>query len=193
MLRKPVPEEATIRSPLQRQISLPQSIAALLIYATLGLAARPAHADLTGRAAPDCPLTTLEGEAVSSLKNQSSHKALYVDFWASWCSSCVHAFPFMNAIHQRYGARGLRVIAINLDEKPESAKTFLARHPADFKVYAAPNAACPRNFGVEGMPASYLIDAEGMVRRVHLGFRQADAADLVAAIEKVLEPAVHQP
>jgi hypothetical protein len=82
---------------------------------------------------------------------------------------------------------------MNLDEKPSAARTFLARHPADFKIYAAPDATCPRNFGVEGMPASYLIDAKGVVRRVHLGFRQADTRELVAAIEKVLEPVADQP
>ena len=177
----------------QRDVRLSQYIAVPILCAVFSLASPGAHADLTGQRAPDCPLATLAGEAIPSLGNQSGHKALYVDFWASWCSSCVHAFPFMNAIHQRYGARGLRVIAINLDEKPAAAQRFLARHPADFKVYAAPEAVCARNFGVEGMPASYLIDAEGIVRRVHLGFRQADAADLVAAIEKVLAPNVSQP
>lgn len=172
----------------------PSRFAMLILFCTgLGLVPPAARADLMGQTVPDCALASLDGEAVPSLKSQSGHTALYVDFWASWCSSCVHAFPFMNAIHQQYGARGLRVIAINLDEKPQDAKKFLARHPANFKIYAAPDAACPRNFGVEGMPASYLIDASGVVKRVNLGFRQSDAPDLVAAIEEVLAPSARHP
>lgn len=182
-----------MRASPPRQLGLARATMALLFCAGLGMAHPRAHADLTGQTVPDCVLADLDRTTVSSLKAQAGHKALYVDFWASWCSSCVHAFPFMNAIHQRYGAQGLRVIAINLDEKPADAKKFLARHPADFMVYAAPDAACPRNFGVAGMPASYLIDAAGVVKRVHLGFRQSDAANLVAAIEEVLAPSATPP
>ena len=159
-----------------------------LLCLVLSLTSPAARADLVGQEAPDCPLVQLDGQGATSLKQQSAQGALYVDFWASWCSSCVHAFPFMNAIQERYGKHGLRVIAINLDEKSESAQKFLSRHPADFTIYATPGAACARDFGVEGMPASYLVDTAGVVRRVHLGFRQSDAAALVAAIEEVVAP-----
>lgn len=177
-----------MRSFFPRHLWMLQSAAVLLTWAILSLTSPSARADLVGQKAPDCPLLQLDGHGATSLKQQSAQGALYIDFWASWCSSCVHAFPFMNAIQERYGKHGLRVIAINLDEKSESAQKFLSRHPADFTIYATPGAACARDFGVEGMPASYLVDTAGVVRRVHLGFRQSDAAALVAAIEEVVAP-----
>lgn len=157
------------------------ALVALLVLTSMG-----ARAELLGQPAPDCELLSLAGTPLPGLRAAGAGQTLYVDFWASWCSSCVHAFPFMNALAERYRKQGLRVLAVNLDETPAAAEAFLARHPARFDIAADPAGTCPKRFDVAGMPASYLIDTEGVVRRVHLGFRRGDAAEIVAAVERVL-------
>lgn len=135
---------------------------------------------------PACSVTSARDDAPVDLL-QYRGKVLYIDFWASWCAPCVKAFPFMNSLVADFAARGLEVIAINLDEKQADARAFLAVRPARMHVVRDADATCARRFNVTGMPSSYLIDRKGAVRRVHKGFRSGDDAVLRTAIERLLD------
>lgn len=129
-------------------------------------------------AMPVCQPTSPEGNRID-LEELRAGKVLYLDFWASWCASCAKSFPFLNALAEELGDRGV-VVAVNLDENPADARAFLARHPVRFPVLFDPGAQCARAFAVEGMPATYLIDRLGQVRYRHLGFRPGEARALRA-------------
>ncbi len=97
-------------------------------------------------------------------------KVVLVDFWASWCSPCRQSFPWMNKLQQQYQAEGLEVVAINLDQEVELATDFLQEVPAQFTVLLDTDAQLPGEYGVMGMPSSYLIDRNGKIRAQHIGF-----------------------
>ena len=146
-----------------------------------------AYAVEPGQTAPPCSLTTIgSGHAVDP--TQLRGYVVYVDFWASWCPPCARAFPFMNALAREFGDRGLRVVGVNVDEDPRDAERFLGTHPAVFTVARDSSGKCPREFGVEAMPSSFLIDQDGVVRHVQLGFRPQDARDIHGRIEQLLQP-----
>jgi thiol-disulfide isomerase/thioredoxin len=113
-------------------------------------------------------------------------KVLYVDFWASWCVPCLLSFPFMTELQTADGARGLQVVAVNMDAKPADAEAFLAKHPAGFTVAAGPNADCAKALGVAAMPTSFLVGRNGMIHSVHAGFRPGDVDTLRAEIDALL-------
>jgi thiol-disulfide isomerase/thioredoxin len=153
------------------------------------LAAHDAAAVSPGQPAPTCALAALGPGPAVDLQHARG-KVLYVDFWASWCTPCRKAFPFLNTLDADFRARGLQVVGVNVDEDPANARIFLERNPARFAVAADRGGACPRAFGVEGMPSSYLVDRSGVVRYVHLGFRPDDADALRHKVEQLLaEPA----
>ncbi len=157
-----------------------------IVIVALALAlCSPVQAARSGTAAPACTLQTL-GEGSQIHVEQFKGKVVYVDFWASWCAPCVRSFPFMNELDREFRDRGLQVLAINLDEKLEDAQKFLAKHPARFILAADRSGQCPRDFGVRGMPSSYLVDRRGIIRHVHLGFRPGDARKLRALVEQLL-------
>lgn len=139
-----------------------------------------------GDPSPKCVLAPLGGGAGKDLK-QYQGKVVYVDFWASWCGPCAQSFPFMNQMHKDLNKKGLEIIGVNLDEEPEEAKGFLAKTPAQFTILADGSGQCPQNFGVKAMPSSYLIDREGVVRHVHLGFKGSESAQLRQQVEALLE------
>lgn len=98
-------------------------------------------------------------------------KLVYLDFWASWCGPCRKSFPWMNDMQARYGARGLRVIGLNVDQKPADAQAFLNQVAAGFDIAFDASGQAPRAYGVKAMPTSVLIGPDGKVLAVHAGFR----------------------
>jgi len=147
---------------------------------------KASETDLNGTsAAPDCVLKLApSGQSVSLDKFRG--KVLYVDFWASWCTPCLLSFPFMNQLQTSYAGQGLQVLAVNMDEKPDDARQFLAEHPANFSVAMGPNPQCAKEFGVADMPSSFLVDRAGIVRGRHSGFRPGDVGSLRALVARLL-------
>jgi len=111
---------------------------------------------------------------------------LYVDFWASWCVPCRQSFPWMNEMLAKYDAKGLRIIAINLDEHRVDAHRFLDDVQADIDIAFDANGATAEAFAVRGMPSSYLINPDGEIIFSHIGFRIRDTAQLETEIAKAM-------
>jgi thiol-disulfide isomerase/thioredoxin len=139
-----------------------------------------------GQTAPNCALSPLGGGSAMDLKKYKG-KVVYVDFWASWCGPCAQSFPYMNKLHSELHGKGLEIIGVNLDEELAEAQAFLAKTPAKFTVLADAGGQCPQDFGVKAMPSSYLIDRQGVVRHVHLGFKPTEAEQLRKQVEALLD------
>jgi cytochrome c biogenesis protein CcmG/thiol:disulfide interchange protein DsbE len=116
-------------------------------------------------------------------------KVIWVDFWASWCVPCRRSFPWMNAMHRKYGDDGLEIIAINLDKDRALADGFLAEVPAEFALRFDPAGNLAKEFKVQAMPSSYLLDGDGRVLASHFGFKTADAPEYERAIQEALAAA----
>lgn len=137
-----------------------------------------------GSSVPQVKLPTATGVVdLEKLKG----RVLYVDFWASWCGPCKQSFPWMNEMHAKYAAKGLEIIAINVDAKAADAERFLATTPAKFTVAFDAKGITPKQFDVKAMPTSYLVDSVGKVTLVHAGFRDSDRVSLEAAINAALD------
>lgn len=156
----------------------------VVIALAAALAVLPARALDVGAPAPaiQLPGTPAAVDTVA-LKGQ----VLYVDFWASWCAPCKRSFPWLNEMQAKYGARGLRVIGVNVDRKRSEAEAFLAQVPAQFQVGYDAEGETPRRYAVRGMPTSLLVGADGRVILRHEGFKDDDRAALEAAIAAALK------
>lgn len=137
-----------------------------------------------GSLAPNCNLKDFYNANPVQLSKQG--KVLYVDFWASWCGPCIQSMPFLDQINSELKTKNFEVIAINLDESKEDAEQFLQKHKVNFTVAVNPDNECPNNYGVIAMPSSYLIDRQGKIRHIQLGFHVEEKAELRAKIEKLL-------
>ncbi len=137
-----------------------------------------------GDQAPSCKLTALSDEKPVELSKPG--KVVYIDFWASWCAPCAQSFAFMNEMTDQLKAKDFELVAINLDENARDAKSFLQGHPAKFTVAVSSDSQCQSTFNVEAMPASFLIDRQGRVRHIQLGFFANETAELRNKVEKLL-------
>lgn len=117
-------------------------------------------------------------------------KVVLVDFWASWCSPCLQSFPWMNELQRKHGGDGFVVVAVNLDQDRALADAFLGKTPATFRVEFDPAGSVARQFDVQAMPTSVLIDRNGKVRVRHAGFKDKHRAEREQQIVQLLkEPA----
>ncbi|MEX0618890.1 MAG: TlpA disulfide reductase family protein [Pseudohongiellaceae bacterium] len=139
-----------------------------------------------GEQAPDFTLPSIhsDGEAITLSKFRG--KVVYVDFWASWCAPCLRSLPLYNELYSRYQEAGLEIIAVNIDNPIEDGQDFLIDTPLDFRIPSDIEGETPELYRVIGMPTSYLVDAEGTVRMVHVGFRDGDVEKIEAEIRDLL-------
>ncbi|MBS0321669.1 MAG: TlpA family protein disulfide reductase [Proteobacteria bacterium] len=144
----------------------------------------PAVAATAGAAAPAFTLDDAAGKPVSLAALRG--KVVVVDFWASWCGPCRQAFPWMNALQQKYAGKGLVIVAVNVDKKRSDADRFLAQVPAQFTTVFDPDGKTPAAFDVRGMPTTYLVDGSGKIVLVEEGFREETRDAMEARIRALL-------
>ena len=123
----------------------------------------------SGESAPACISTNFYNGQVLDIASYKG-KVVYMDFWASWCPPCKLSFPSLNKLHNELKDRGFEVLAINLDEEKSDAEAFLKHTPVNFSIAYDGEGSCPGAYKVMAMPSSYIIDKQGIVREVHLGF-----------------------
>ena len=165
----------------------------LLAAALLGLAAlvsAPVQAQgaVVGLPVPDVSLPGWVGPAspAASRLSELKGKLVYVDFWASWCAPCKQSFPWMNEMQRKYGARGLQIVAINVDAKRSDADAFLAKGAPAFALAFDSKGESAKTLGVKAMPTSVLVAPDGRVLYVHQGFKPEQQAELEAKLVAAL-------
>lgn len=113
-------------------------------------------------------------------------KVVYVDFFASWCGPCKQSFPWLKAMHEQYAAKGLVIVAIDVDKERSDAFRFVTHFAPPFLVGYDPEGKTADAFRVEAMPSSFLVSPTGTILYSHVGFDMKDASKIEAQIKKAL-------
>jgi thiol-disulfide isomerase/thioredoxin len=169
-------------------VSLPRLFSAApasALLLALALASGAARAVEPGQPAPAFSAHALESDATVNLATYKG-KVVYLDFWASWCGPCQTAMPLLESLRGEFPADQFQILAVNVDQDPEKAKSFLARHKVGYQSVSDPEGHLPSTYGLKTMPTSYIIDRNGVVRYVHAGFRASDVDELRGQIRGLL-------
>jgi len=166
-------------------MKLSKHIIPLLLIVGL-MTSAPAGAVEEGDQAPDFTLPSIYTEGGEISLSDYAGKAVYIDFWASWCAPGLVSLPRYNELYHMYRDRGSEILAVNVDNPVEEGLLFLEETPLDFPIPADPEGNALELFEVIGMPTSYLIGPDGRVELVHVGFRDGDIAVIEEAIQRVL-------
>jgi len=155
----------------------------LLVSLLLPAVAHPASRTAAQATAPAIDLPTEDGRIKPA---DLTGKVVYVDFFASWCGPCKESFPWLKTIHEQYAAKGLVIVAINVDKDRADAMRFIAHFSPPFLIGYDPAGKTAESFHVQGMPASFLISPTGAILYSHVGFATKDGAKIEAEIKRAL-------
>jgi thiol-disulfide isomerase/thioredoxin len=114
-------------------------------------------------------------------------KIVYVDFWASWCGPCRQSLPLYEAMYKRLPADHFQILAVNLDEERKDAENFLKHHPVSYPVLFDPAGNSARDWSVLAMPSSYLVDSDGRLAYIYIGFEASHIRKIEHDIKMLLE------
>ncbi len=126
-----------------------------------------------GKPAPDFTLTDLDGKEwhLNDLKG----KVVFLNFWATWCQPCVEEMPAMETLNKRLAIAPFKMITILSNDRPEFAQKMVQRVGATFPVLIDPNSIVGDQYGLTGVPETFIIDADGIVREKFIGPRPWDS------------------
>jgi len=131
----------------------------IMLAGLLGMAGRP---PLVGSPAPEIVLKDLQGQEVklSDLRG----KVVLLNFWATWCKPCKEEMPAMQASYDKLRDQGFVVLAVNELEDVDKVIEHIRTHRHTFLVVMDHDNRVANRYGVVGLPASFLIDRQGIVR-----------------------------
>lgn len=117
-------------------------------------------------------------------------RVVVLDFWASWCAPCKASFPMLGALQREWGADGVTVVGVSVDEKKSAYDGFRSRLQPPFVTVRDAQQRLVRRVRVPKMPTTYVIDRQGVVRFVHEGFHGESTERLLRAqVRQLLEEA----
>ena len=137
-------------------------------------------------AARDYAATTLQGETVSleSLRGQ----VVLLNLWATWCGPCRMETPYLQSVYEEYKDDGFEIVGISMDtgDAADDVAMFVDEYAVTYTILHDPTMQGMELYQVLGLPATFLIDREGVLRWMRYGPIPEDDPDFLRALTDVL-------
>lgn len=139
-----------------------------------------------GLPAPPYATVSLDGDSVSLEAKRGT--VVLLNVWATWCHPCRTEIPELRALHAQYQAKGLELIGVSVDTDgtDETIRTFMRDFGMTFPIWRDPDERISTRFLAVGVPATFLIDKQGILRWRKTGPIAPNDTSLKAAIERAL-------
>ena len=135
-----------------------------------------------GDVAPDFARVDLAGRQVHLADYRG--KLVLLNFWATWCAPCRKEMPLFSKWQLDYGAQGLQIVGVSMDDDVTSVKQLLAQRPVQYPIVMGDAKLGEQFGGVLGLPLSFLIDAQGRIVARYQG--ESDLARMETKLKELL-------
>jgi peroxiredoxin len=140
---------------------------------------------MEGAPAPGLQLTDLKGNSWDLSKLKGS--VVILNFWATWCPPCKEETPSLNRLYDKYKSRNdFKVLAILYKDTAKNAGEYANKERLDFPILIDQSNLAAGDYGLTGVPETYIIDKKGVLRKKFIGPVQFDDQNLYAFMDLLL-------
>ncbi len=122
--------------------------------------------------------------ALSDLRGQ----VVLVNLWATWCAPCRFETPFLQSLYEDHRERGFEIVGISVDDAgfEDVVREFTGEHGVTYTILHDPAMGAMDAFHAVGLPATYLVGRDGMIRFVRIGPVSEEDRAFFDALEEAL-------
>ncbi|MEJ7809900.1 MAG: TlpA disulfide reductase family protein [Gemmatimonadaceae bacterium] len=141
-----------------------------------------------GSDAPNFSAVTLDAEPEPRALRDYRGQVVLLNVWATWCEPCKIEMPSIEGLHREFGGRGLRVIAVSIDDPGEAERIrgFVREYGLTFDVLHDPSGRISRAYQTTGVPETFVIGKDGVIRKKVIGAIRWDSPANRALIAQLL-------
>jgi thiol-disulfide isomerase/thioredoxin len=141
---------------------------------------------MVGKDAPDFQLDLLGGKKFHLAENKG--QVIVLDFWATWCGPCIQAMPQIDKVIHEFADKGVKLIAVNLQETPAKITAMLERLKLSPTVVLDKDGVVAAKYGASAIPQTVVIDQQGKVTRLFIGGGPHLGDELRQALQALMPP-----
>jgi thiol-disulfide isomerase/thioredoxin len=136
-----------------------------------------------GSPAPDFRAVTLDAHPVAKTIADYRGEVVLLNLWATWCGPCEWEMPSLQALHDDFAPSGLKIVAVAVDDPgfEQRVRDFVSRKGLTFEILSEGSGKIENDYEARGIPATYLIGRDGLIRK-----RVAGASDWNSAANRAL-------
>jgi thiol-disulfide isomerase/thioredoxin len=148
---------------------------------------RPEKVEISeGAELPDLELTRIDGSKTPL--SRLPHRIMMINFWATWCESCIEEMPSLVKLRDQYAPKGFEVLGINVDENPKKATPpMIEKFKMKFPQFTDPGNVLADLFDVHAIPLSVVVNQDRKILLVENGGRDWDSEDVHQLMETWLK------
>ncbi|MEA5114051.1 MAG: TlpA disulfide reductase family protein [Geobacteraceae bacterium] len=155
-------------------------------YCFLSGCGKPDNVSETGHTAPDFTLRDMSGNRVRLADLRGS--VVLINFWATWCPPCREEAPSLARLNSRMTGRAFRLLAVAVDEGGAvTVERFFRQFGIRLPALLDPSGNVARLYGIRGIPETFVIDRQGVVRKKVVGPITWDDPAMVSYLEELVK------
>ena len=148
------------------------------------LVASNSHGVGLKESAPDFTLKSLGGGNLRLEEYRG--QVVLINFWASWCGPCRQEMPLLDRLHHRYEDTGFAVLGVNVEGELEPAQEIVDKINVTFPILIDDGQKVSEMYNLQAMPSTVVVDRDGVVRYIHLGYKPGDEAKYVEVVKQLI-------
>lgn len=122
----------------------------------------------TGQPAPAFVLTDITGKTIR-VPEDVKGKIVTIRFWADWCKSCVAEMPEIDQVYKKYADSDFLILVVNIGQEKSAVEKFVKGFNVAYPVLIDDNNEVTKRYGITGIPVTFSLDRNGIIRQKILG------------------------
>lgn len=154
----------------------------ILFLGLIGFSLRDTSAK-EGDQAPQFSIQTDDGRQITP--ENFGGRVLVLNFWATWCPTCVEEIPSLDQFQKHFAKSGVVVVGVSVDKNAQKYHNFLSRIPVSFETARDPASAISARYGTFQIPETYIIK-NGRIMRKFISNQDWTSEDIVQYVQDLL-------